>query len=328
MKILICDYVEELKRDIQYEKEVLINGLKDKDVHIEVYAFENKNKLKEKIRDVDVLLTAFVDIDKEILDKADRLKLISVNASGYGNIDIDYAALKNIAVCNVAEYCTQEVSEHVLSLILALSRNLKGYVKDVEERKRWMYLTNNKVKRLQGQILGIFGLGKIGQAVAKRAQGFGIKVIAVDPFLPKEVAERLNVSLVSKEYALKNSDIISNHMNVTEENKKYFNFKEFNLMEKHPIFINAGRGAAVNEEDLIKALDTGLIRGAGLDVLSSEDPDLNTCKFLNRDNVIVTPHAAFYSETSLKELQRISCENIIHFFNGEKDKVFKIVNKL
>lgn len=326
MKVLICDYKEELNRDIEYEKEVLINNLKDNEVQIEVYPFENKEKLKEKIRDADVLLTAFIEIDEEVLRAAKKLRLISVNAAGYGAIDIDYAAAKNIAVCNVAEYCTQEVSEHVLSLILALSRNLKGYVKDVEERKRWSYLTKNSVRRLEGQTLGIFGLGKIGQAVAKRAQGFGIKVIAVDPFLPKEIAGNLGVELVDKEYALKNSDIISNHMNVTAENKQYFTMEEFKLMEKHPIFINAGRGVAVNEADLLAALNKKIIRGAGLDVLESENPNLNKCEFLNRRNVIVTPHAAFYSENSMRELQKISCENIIHFFNGEKDKVFRIVN--
>lgn len=326
MKILICDYKEELNRDIDYEKEIFTNSLKDENLEIEVYAFEDKDKLKKKIKDADVLLTAFIDIDKEILNEAENLKLISVNAAGYGNIDVDYAASKNIAVCNVAEYCTQEVSEHVLSLILALSRNLKGYVKTVEEKGRWTYLTDNNVRRLEGQTLGIFGFGKIGQAVAKRAAGFGIEVIAVDPFIDKSYADSLNVKLVDKEYALENSDIISNHMNVTEENKHYFTNKEFEKMKKQPIFINAGRGIAVKEEDLIAALDKKLVRAAGLDVLESEDPDLENNPLLNRENVIVTPHAAFYSQNSMRELQRISCENIVNFLKGNKDKVFRLVN--
>lgn len=326
MKILICDYKEELNRDILYEEELLRSEIDSETLDIEVYPYEDDEKLIKKIKDVDVLLTAFINIDKKILESANKLKLISVNATGYGNIDIDYAATKGIAVCNVAEYCTQEVAEHVLALILSLSRNLKEYSKEVEYEGRWTYLTKNKMLRLEGQTMAIFGLGRIGQAIAKRVMAFGVKVIAVDPYIDKVIAEKLGVTLVDKEYALKNSDIISNNMNATEGNKYFFDRDEFLAMKKSPIFINAARGSAVNEEALIEAIDSGVVRAAGLDVLESENPDLKSCKLLNRSNVIITPHAAFYSDNSMRELQRISCENIIHYINGDKDKVFKIVN--
>eukprot|EP00831_Metopus_contortus_P061549 TRINITY_DN5341_c0_g1_i2.p1 TRINITY_DN5341_c0_g1~~TRINITY_DN5341_c0_g1_i2.p1 ORF type:complete len:194 (-),score=28.38 TRINITY_DN5341_c0_g1_i2:194-775(-) len=153
-----------------------------------------------------------------------------------------------------------------------------------------------------------------------------MKVVAVDPYIKEEEAKNLNVELVNAEYVLENADIISNHMNQNNTNDKFFTIKEFRKMKKKPIFINVGRGSSVNEGDLLKAIDENLIRGAGLDVLTEENPCLENNKLVGRKNVIITPHAAFYSETSMKELQRISCENIVYYLNGEKEKVNRIVN--
>ena len=115
-------------------------------------------------------------------------------------------------------------------------------------------------------------------------------------------------------------------MSQNSKNKDYFNRCRFSKMKRKPIFINVGRGGSVNEDDLLEALDKGIVRGAGLDVLKEENPNLETNKLINRENVIITPHAAFYSETSMKSLQKISCDNIIYYFNGEMNKISKVVN--
>ena len=115
-------------------------------------------------------------------------------------------------------------------------------------------------------------------------------------------------------------------MSQNSENKDYFNINRFRKMKKIPIFINVARGGSVTENDLVEALDEGIIRAAGLDVLKEENPNLENSSLINRENVIITPHAAFYSETSMKNLQKISCENIIYYFNNEIDKISKIVN--
>ena len=327
MKILISDYKDELKRNLNYEKKLLTDEFKKfniYDVSIDVYPYENEEGFKEVIKEADVLLTAFLPISREILENAKKLKCISINATGYGIVDIDEASKRNIAVCNVKEYCTQEVAEHTMALMLSMVRRLKQYEKDIK-KGIWNY-NIGKIERLSGKTLAIFGLGRIGQAVAKRARGFDLNVIAVDPYLPQEVAEKLKIKLVSKEEALKCADIISNHMNQTSKNKSYFSMEEFKKMERRPYFLNVGRGECVDENALIKAIDKGLIRGAALDVLKEENPALKNNPLLDYEDLYLTPHSAFYSETSMKELQRISCENIVYYMTKQYDKVFGIVN--
>lgn len=329
MRILISDYKDELKRDLEYEKDLIVSKLRENNIYdaeIEIYPYENKEKFIEHIKNTDVLLTAFLPIDKEVLDNAHKLKFISINATGYGNIDIEEASKRNIYVSNIKEYCTSEVAEHTMALMLSMVRCLKQYNKDVENNI-WDYKRVDKIERLAGKTLAIFGLGRIGQAVAKRAKSFDLRVIAVDPYLPNEIADKLDIKIVSKEEALKNADIISNHMNASNNNKNYFSFKEFESMEKTPYFLNVGRGECVDEDALIYALSKNLIKGAGLDVLKDENPHLEDNILLTFDNVYITPHSAFYSETSMKELQRISCENIVYFLTKEYEKIFSLVNK-
>lgn len=134
------------------------------------------------------------------------------------------------------------------------------------------------------------------------------------------------MKIVDSNYINENADIISNHMNQNNSNNNFFNLEEFKKMKKNPIFINVGRGSCVNEKDLLIALERNYIRGAGLDVLEAENPDIKNNKLVKRENVIITPHAAFYSETSMRELQRISCENIVNFFNNNMEGIKRIVS--
>ncbi|MBD7910488.1 MULTISPECIES: C-terminal binding protein [Clostridium] len=324
MKIVICDYEDVLIRDIEYEKNLIMNGLEGAEVIIYSYN-SGKKEFIETIKDADGIITAFLEIDEEVLNRVEKLKCISINAVGYDNVDIKTASEKGIAVCAINEYCTQEVADHTLALILSLTRGIKHYTNDLDNKRIWQYQTISGLRRLEGQKLGIFGYGKIGKAVAKRALAFGMEVITFDPYVSKEDCESDGVQLVSAEYILEKSDIISNHMSQSNENKEFFNIETFKKMNKSPLFINVARGSSVNEDDLVKALDEGYISGAGLDVLGNENPELGQNKLLNRENVIITPHAAFYSDTSMKELQRISCENMINYLNGELKKVSKII---
>ncbi|OOM77533.1 glycerate dehydrogenase [Clostridium puniceum] len=324
MKIVITDYKDVLERNLEYEKNILSEGLKD--VEIVIYEYNSdQNEFLEVIKDGDAILTAFLDINKTVINRCKNLKCISINAVGYDCVDLEEAAKKNIAVCHMGEYCTQEVAEHTMSLILSLSRGIKHYINDIDKKGIWKYQSINNLQRIEGQTLGIFGFGKIGKAVAKRALAFGMQVVAVDPYVKTEEAKALNVRLVDSEYVWKNADIVSNHMNQNSTNNNFFTINEFNKMKKSPIFINTGRGSSFNEKDLLIALEKNLIRGAGLDVLAEENPNLEKNKLVGRENVIITPHAAFYSETSMRELQRISCENIVYYLKGEKEKVNRII---
>lgn len=173
---------------------------------------------------------------------------------------------------------------------------------------------------------GLKGLGRIGQSVARKAQAFDMEVIAYDPFLPPAIAENLGVKLVDFDTLLAESDVLSLHMNLTEENYHMFNKEAFMKCKKHPIIVNEGRGPLICDEDLVWALDNGYIRGAALDMVESEDPDLNTCPLVGRDDVLLTPHSGYYSDTSNYLVAKLSMDNALYYVAGEYDKVKSIRN--
>lgn len=325
MKIIIAELPETADRDISIEKEFLP---KDAQVEVAVYTDDTREEFIKKCEDADAILTGYVLFDKEIIDGLKNCKVISVAATGWNYVDADYAAEKGIRVCAIGEYCTNEVADHTLALILALTRGLTTFHRSVQEDKEWIYDIADYITRNEGKVLGIVGLGRIGRAVAKRAQAFDMEVIAYDPYLPESVANEANVKLVSIDELLETSDIISIHMNLTNENKEFFDYDRFKMLKKQPILINVARGGMVNEDDLARALDEGLVRGAGIDVLSSETPDLNKSKLVGRENVILTPHSAFYSDTSMYLLSRIPAENITACLTGQYDKANRIVNNV
>ncbi|HPE16868.1 MAG TPA: C-terminal binding protein [Oscillospiraceae bacterium] len=325
MKVVFAEYPETRGRDVSTEL-----GYLPKDAVVEYAVYDEKNlpAYYAAMADADAVLTGFAPIDKAAIDHMKRCKIISVQATGWNFVDDAYARSRGIAVCAVGEYCTQEVADHSMMMILALEKQVMYLQRRINTDKVWELETiqTKGVRRIEGQTLGVVGFGKIGQAVARRAQAFGMKVIAYDPYLPKAVADKLGAELVDIDELLARADVITVHMNMTAENKEFFNRETFAQMKRRPIFINVARGGMVNEDDLADALEGGIVRGAGLDVLSSESPDLTKCKLTGRDNVILTPHTAFYSEDSIEACERISIQNITHYLSGEKDKVFKLVN--
>ena len=253
------------------------------------------------------------------------LQCISVSGVGYANIDIRAAARHHVTVCHISEYCTEEVAEHTFALIGALNRNLKYYSKQIQQEYEWKYHTISGGRNLSSQTLAVFGFGRIGKRVAAIAKGYGMHVVVVNPYISPAGTTELGATRLSPEEAFAQADIISNHMNLTAENYHFFDENAFSQMKKSPIFINVGRGGSVDEQALADALDKGLIRGAGLDVLEAENPDLRKCRLLRRDNVILTPHSAFYSEESMEKLQKISGANMGCFLAGRMDEIFSIV---
>ncbi len=328
MKILISDYKYSMMPSHDYETSVLKAGLPEAEIEVYEYTDDKRNEFLEKMSDATALLTAFIPVDKEVFDKAPNLQVVSLNATGYDNVDLPQATMHSVGVCPVGEYCTLDVAEHTIALMLALNKNLKCYTYDIEKDYQWKYDTPVAPDRIGNQTLGIFGLGKIGKRVATLAQGLGMTVIAHDPYADKAVATAMGVELVAADELFERADVITNHMNLGTANREYFTAAEFAKMKKSPIFLNLGRGLSINEPDLAEALDTGKVRAAGLDVLKDETPALKGHLLADRPNVIITPHAAFYSAQSMLDMQRISCENIVNFVTGKKDKVFKLVNEI
>ncbi|MBS7577140.1 MULTISPECIES: C-terminal binding protein [unclassified Enterococcus] len=309
MKYLISDYPDVLEsRNIQVEIDEL-NRL-DNQAVIEVYPYNNQMELNDKLKESDVLLTAFLPIDEALLANQSKLKGIAVNATGTDTIDKTAASAHQIRVSPLFNYSTEDVANQTLAFILLLNQKLKGHTENIEQGI-WRYREVGNIQRLGAQTLGLIGFGKIAQAVNKRAQVFGMKVIAVDPFIDPELALANNVELVDLETIKARADVISLHLFANKENEKMLDWSFFSTLKRNPLIINVARGSLIDESALIRALDEGLIRGAGLDVLASEKPNLKAHPLLNRTNVQLTPHAAFYSEQSIEYLQKKTVANAV-----------------
>ncbi len=326
MKIVITDRQEELySRNVAYESELFKKELGE-EIELIVHPYTQDMELLEVIKDADGILTAYINLDESILRQCTKLKAISITATGFNNVDLKTCDEKKTAVCAIGEYCTREVADHTMSFILNLYRNIKIYDEQIQKEKKWIFSTCTPPSRIEGQVLGIIGFGKIGKAVSRRALAFGFQVIANDPKLTDEVAGEYGVKKVSLEEIFDQSDIITNHMDANETNLNFFNRDKFSKFKKKPFFINTARGICMVEKDVAEALDKGWIKGAALDVLEEENPDLYKCKLLNRDNVILTPHSAFYSKEAFSDLENISVMNLVYCVLGQLDKAFKIVN--
>lgn len=326
MKIAICDHKESLDRDVASEIALLKQQLGEQ-TEVVVHEYNGDNAaLKQAISDADGIMTSYVEFTDEIIASCSRLKAISINATGYNFIDLNSAAAHGVQVAVIAEYCTQEVSEHAMALGLAVARSLKSYDKSIQQDKKYSFNCVKGMFRLEGATFGIMGLGKIGRAVAKKAQGFGMQVVALSPSCPQDVANALNITLVDKETLLRESQFICLTMSLNKDNINILDRDAFSKMARKPIVINVSRGQMIDEQALVEALDNDLIFGAGLDVLLEESEEyIANSPLTGRSNVIITPHAAFYSDFSMQENQRIGVSNLVNMLTGNSNDVTRIV---
>jgi D-3-phosphoglycerate dehydrogenase len=256
-----------------------------------------------------------------------RCKLVSFAATGYDSIDLEAAGEAGISVCAIDEYCTDEVADHAILLMLSLSRRLIEYHVQVQREFIWQFDLAKGISRMRDMTLGIIGFGKIGQAVARRARGFGMTVIAHDHYTAETVAADLGVRFCDLDELLAASDIVSMSCRLTSHNEEMIDAEAFRQMRRKPVFINCARGSLVDEAALADALDTGQISAAGLDVLRDESPDLLATGLVARPNVILTPHMAFYSDASMLESRKISAGNIRSFLDGKHEDVRRYVHR-
>ncbi len=324
MKIVFAEYPETRNRNVDTELACMPEGT---EVGFAVYDEQNLEAYREALADCDAVITGFAPIDEKAIDAMRNCKIISVQATGWNFVAHEYAKSRGIAVSAIGEYCTKEVADHTIMLMLALRKRLPYLQRRVNVEKVWETATLETlgIKGVWGQTLGIVGLGKIGKAVAARAKAFGMEVIACDPFIPDSDFEKAGVKKVDIEYLLANSDVVSSHMDLNHTNERYFDAEKFAMMKKQPIFLNVSRGGEVDEDAMLAALESGQILAVGLDVLTSESPELESCPFIGREDCIVTPHSAFYSDDSIEACERISVLNAVNYINGEPDKVFKLV---
>lgn len=295
------------------------------DAEVKCCQISTEEELIAECKDADAILAEYAPLSKRVLSELKNLKVISNTAIGVDNIDVPAAKELGIAVCNVPGYCAYEVADHAMALMLACLRNVVVYERKIRQGI-WDINDAPKMDRIAGQKCGLLGFGRIPQMVAKRAQGFDMEVYAYDPYVKPEVAEKAGVKLVGTiDEIMEICDVISCHLPLLPSTEGSINKAVFDKATKHPIFINTSRGKVIDEADLVEALKSGQIRGAGLDVIASEPADFDSDIF-KMDNVVITPHAAFYSETALFEVRSRSANNVSNYLKGDYDKVDFIYN--
>lgn len=287
---------------------------------------KDKETLKQVCRDADAVMLSFIEMDEELINSLEKCKIIVRCGMGFNNVDIAAATRKGIMVANVQKYCLDEVSDHVMALVLTLMRRT-AYMSSLLKKGEWAPAKARPMYRLRGSTFGLYGLGGISSLVAKKAKSFGFNVVSYDPFLPDSYFEEMGVARIATEDELfACADVLSIHLPLNEKTAKLVNMEKFKLMKPTAIFINTARGGLVDEADMIKALQDGIIGGAGIDVFADEYPDMSNPLF-QMDNVIASPHVAYYSEASDVDLRNYAINQVIgglrdgapEFFLNKKD---------
>lgn len=268
-------------------------------------------------RDADALLVTYAPITGKVIESLKKCRVISVYAIGLDMVDVKAATAAGICVTNVPGYCIEEVCDHAMALLLAAARKILPCHRSVVRDFQWDYQVAKPINRLRGKILGLIGFGKIPRAVAARARVFGLQVMAFDPYVDREGCESAGAVKAGLDDILRQADFISIHTPLTQETKGLFNLDRFRLMKRSAVIINTSRGPIVEEKALLKALEEGWIAGAALDVLETEPP-VKDNPLMNMENVILTPHAGFYSEEAGEELRSTAALEARRVLTGQR----------
>ncbi len=284
-------------------------------------------------RDADAIITvgSLRPVPREIIEHLEQCRLISNTQIGYDSIDTAAAAERGILVTNVPDYCVGEVSDHAMALILACTRKVVHLDRAVKKGQWGLSASGIEIQQrlwptmtqLEGQTLGLFGFGRVARALVPKARGFGLRVIAHDPYIAPEVARQMGVETVDWKSLLRESDFISIHAALTAETKRIFGHDAFQEMKPTACLINTARGGFVDEAALCQALKEGALAMAALDVMDPEPPDPDNPLF-KLDNFISTAHSAFFSPASEAERWHRPVEEVARIMRGEWPKA--IVN--
>lgn len=317
MKVVITDFEYP---NVDQEQEIITKfGAQLHACHL-----KTPQEIAAEVEDADAVIVQYANITKEIIAGMKHCKMIIKYGIGVNNIDSEAAAAKGIYVCNVPDYGVDEVSNHAIAMLMALAKKLPAVTRALKNGE-WGYGPTVPLFRLDGSTLGLVGIGRIPSLVAHKMSNFGMKILAFDPYVSAEEAEKRGAELVDFETLCKKSDFISIHCPLTPSTTRIFNREAFGMMKKTAFLINTARGPVIDENELVEALETGEIAGAGLDVFESE-PIGKTNKLLQMDQVIATPHCAWYSEEAISTLQRKVAEEVVNVLSGNRP--FHCTNKV
>jgi D-3-phosphoglycerate dehydrogenase len=280
---------------------------------------DDEESYAQQIADADAVIAGLkVRLTAEVIGKLKQCKIIQTTGIGFDRIDVGAATAAGIPVVNVPDVFTEEVADQAFALLLAVNRKVV-YCHEMATSGKWSQTIAGmgSVPRIYGKTLGLVAFGNIARAVARRAKGFNLRVLAHDPFVKPEVMQELGVEPASLEQVFQESDFISAHAPHSKATHHLIGTSLFDLMKPSAILINTGRGPVVDEEALIAALRAGKLAGAGLDVLEQEPPDPSN-PLLSMPNVTVTPHVAAQSNESAVARRRRHGEEIARVLTGKR----------
>lgn len=313
MKLLITDFAWP---DLSIEKQLLDEA----GLGYVIADSQDEEVLAALAGDVHGIMTCWAPVTRHVIKSSPNCKVVSRMGIGLDNIDVDTCNELGIPVTNVPDYCLIEVAEHAIASILTLGRNLHDFH---TKSKQGVYTRDSitPLKRLEGRTVGVIGLGHIGETVVKKARALGFNVLGTRNDLSQPVE---GCDVVPLEQLLARSDFVTLHLPLSDSNHHMISDKEFGMMKDGSFLINTARGGLVDHAALGRALDSGKIAGAALDVQDPEPPDLSE-PLMQNPRVLISPHAAFVSEESLIDLRIRATQNAIGVMTGQD--VSNIVNK-
>jgi len=308
---------ESKKVDIEIEK------AKEIDATVTLADCTTEEEVIELARGADAVMVDMAPITEKVIDNLENCKVIVRYGIGLNNIDIPAATKRGIYVVNFPTFCIHEVSTLAVAITLALVKKLFQFTRDVKSGI-WDFERQLPMIDLKESKIGVLGFGNIARLYIQKTKVFGAEHLVYDPYIKPEIIEEIGAKAVSFEELLTQSDVISIHAPRTKETENLFREAEFKKMKKTACIINTARGGIVNEKALYRALKEGWIAGAGLDSMEPEPPLKNNPLF-ELDNVVFTPHTAFYSETALKNLHVWAIEAVIDIYKNKMPNT--LVNK-
>ena len=303
------------------------------EIHPDGYEIFNKNNIEyfvtndtkeetliEKLRDVDGIVVRTAEINKKTLSQIKNLKIVSRHGVGYDNVDTEYLNKNKIAMAITGKANAVSVAEHVMTMMLNLTKNISKSDKLTRDNKFKEKANLPNFFELYNKKILIMGFGRIGKALAKRCLGFDMEIFVHDPFIREDEITSNNCIPINKDEGFKIADYISIHLPLNNKTKNLISSNEFKIFKSNLILINTARGGIINEDDLFDALSNNRIFGAGIDVFEQEPP-INDHKLFSLENIILTPHNAALTLECRKRMAIECCENVFNLLSKSKNLI-------
>lgn len=310
-KILLTDYEF---NHLKYEEEIFQkSGLEIDFIKAQC---KTEEEVMEQAKEVDAILNQYAPISRRVIESLENTKIISRYGVGVNTIDLDAAKEKGITVANVPDYGMEEVSNHALALLLSSARKVALLNNEVK-KGNWDFKVCVPIHRFDKQTVGVLGFGRIPRRFIEKVKPLGFKTAAYDPFVSAADMAAVGVQKIDLDEILAVADYLSIHVPLLNDTYHLINEGRLKQMKRNAVIINTARGPIIDEKALSDALEKGIIAGAALDVTENEPVSIES-PLLTMDNVIITPHSAWYSEEAMVELRQKAARNIVQVLTGEK----------